>query len=89
VVAPEVLNFARTFYNCPTLEGVPLENQGGSGSAGSHWEKAFLPKEFLNPTVENPAMISMFTINYLVATNYYRVTKIVSFKKNKNSNFFI
>ena len=33
---------ARDHFGCPTLEGVELENQGGSGTAISHWEKRIL-----------------------------------------------
>jgi len=29
-------------YNCPTLEGVEVENQGGAGTAMSHWEQRIL-----------------------------------------------
>jgi len=35
---PKVLYYARKHFGCPSLSGVELENQGGSGSAGSHWE---------------------------------------------------
>ena len=35
-------NEGRAHFNCPTLGGVELENQGGSGTAGSHWEKRIL-----------------------------------------------
>lgn len=59
---PKVRDFARDYYNCPTLPGVPLENNGGSGSANSHWEKTFLPNEFMNPYVTFPGIISDFTL---------------------------
>ncbi len=29
-------------FNCPTLQGVEVENQGGTGTAISHWEKRIL-----------------------------------------------
>lgn len=29
------------------MEGVPLENDGGSASAGSHWERAMLYNEVI------------------------------------------
>ena len=29
-------------FGCSTLEGVQLEDQGGSGTAASHWEKRLL-----------------------------------------------
>ncbi len=35
---PKVLEKARKHFNCETLTGVYLENQGGQGSARSHWE---------------------------------------------------
>ena len=33
---------ARRHFGCPSLEGVELETQGGSGSALQHWEKRVL-----------------------------------------------
>ncbi len=70
---PEVLNYARTYFNCPSIAGVPLENNGGDGSAGSHWEKTFLPQEYMNPTVENPGILSQFTYSLLQGTGWYQV----------------
>lgn len=36
IIMPQVLEFAREYFDCPKLEGVPLENDGGDGSANSH-----------------------------------------------------
>ena len=30
---------ARAHFGCPTLPGLEIENQGGTATAGSHWEK--------------------------------------------------
>lgn len=67
----EVVDYAREYYGCPTIDGMPLENDGGSGSLGSHWEKLFMPTEYMNPTVENPGLISGFTLAYLRGTGWY------------------
>ena len=32
----------RRYFGCESLVGVQLEDQGGSGTAGSHWEKRIL-----------------------------------------------
>jgi leishmanolysin len=69
---PEVRDYARQYYNCPNLIGVPLENNGGSGSAGSHWEKLFHPIEYMNPQVEYPAIISEFTMALLRSSGWYK-----------------
>lgn len=33
---------ARRHFNCPILEGMELENQGGTGTELNHWEKRLL-----------------------------------------------
>lgn len=33
---------ARKHFNCPILEGMELENQGGMGTELNHWEKRLL-----------------------------------------------
>lgn len=33
---------ARRHFNCPVLEGMELENQGGMGTELNHWEKRLL-----------------------------------------------
>ena len=32
----------KAHFNCTDLEGVELENQGGDGTQGDHWEKRAL-----------------------------------------------
>lgn len=73
ITMPEVVNFARSYFGCNTIPGVPLENNGGDGSAGSHWEKLFLPQEYMNPTVENPGILSEFTMTLLRASGWYQI----------------
>ena len=36
--SPKVLEVAKKYFNCETIDGVELENYGGEGSAGFHWE---------------------------------------------------
>eukprot|EP00758_Cryptobia_borreli_P015904 Tbor_TRINITY_DN6064_c1_g1::TRINITY_DN6064_c1_g1_i2::g.10459::m.10459 len=35
----KVVEKARKQFNCPTLKGPELEDEGGSGSGSSHWER--------------------------------------------------
>ena len=71
IVLKDLVAFARQYFNDPNLAGLPLENGGGSGSAGAHWEKTFMPAEFLNPSVEYPAFISEFTLRFMRETGWY------------------
>lgn len=47
LVTPAALKKAREFFGCPNLNGVELEDQGGQGTAGSHWEKRILNQDFM------------------------------------------
>jgi hypothetical protein len=38
IITPTVVAEARKLFGCPTLSGVPLENEGGNGTASAHWE---------------------------------------------------
>lgn len=42
LVTPRVVEEARKHFNCPVLEGMELENQGGMGTELNHWEKRLL-----------------------------------------------
>ena len=44
---PKVLELAREHFACSSLAGVELEDDGGAGSAGSHWEKRQMFTEFM------------------------------------------
>jgi len=40
LATPKVTAFVREHFGCASLAGAVLEDQGGTGTAGSHWEKA-------------------------------------------------
>ena len=74
IVVPECLEHARKHFNCSTLEGVPLENGGGDGSAGSHWEKLYLSNTYMNSVTEFPGYMSNFTLSLLNGSGWYFVS---------------
>eukprot|EP00112_Aurelia_sp_Birch-Aquarium-sp1_P002726 Seg1303.3 transcript_id=Seg1303.3/GoldUCD/mRNA.D3Y31 product="Leishmanolysin-like peptidase" protein_id=Seg1303.3/GoldUCD/D3Y31 len=45
IVTPNVRREARKHFQCPDLEGAELENQGGEGTALTHWEKRIFENE--------------------------------------------
>lgn len=42
MVTPRVVAEVRKHFNCEKLEGAELEDQGGEGTALTHWEKRIL-----------------------------------------------
>ena len=51
MVTPNVVREVREHFSCPTLEGAELEDQGGDGTALTHWEKRIFQNEAMTGTV--------------------------------------
>jgi len=72
IVSPKVKEVARNHFACPTLRGVEVENDGGSGSKGSHWERTVLHNEFMTASDMKNAAFSKFTLALLEDSGWYQ-----------------
>jgi len=72
VVTPAVVREVRRHFNCPTLEGAELEDQGGDGTAYTHWEKRLFQNEAMTGTVhtDNP-IYSRITLAMMEDSGWY------------------
>lgn len=73
VRSPAVLEVARRHFACPTLQGVPLETEGGDGTARTHWKLRQLNGELMVGTVitgQRP-VLSNFTLALLQDSGWY------------------
>lgn len=66
------MEYAKEYFGCDSIKGIPLENGGSSGSAGSHWEKTVFPSEVMNPQVASPMRISEFTMKAFEDMGFYK-----------------
>jgi len=73
VKSPTVLNKAREIFGCSSLEGVELENQGGSGTAGSHWEMRVMFNDYMNSHVVDDPVYSSLTLSLFEDSGWYKV----------------
>lgn len=71
--SPKVLAFAREHFKCPDLDGVPVEDGGGAGSAGSHWEKVVLGNEIMVANVTPNLVLSKFTLKLMEDSGWYQI----------------
>ena len=83
VVTSEVIQKSREYYGCSTMEGLELEDQGGTGTALSHWEKRLVGPEAMSgvtysseiiPTISNMTLAffkdsGKYQVNYAAADN--------------------
>ncbi|EAR86018.1 transmembrane protein, putative (macronuclear) [Tetrahymena thermophila SB210] len=94
ISSKNLLKVSRNHYNCPSIDGMYLENQGEGGSFGSHWERDLLGNEFMTAsTVFGYYTISEFTAALLLDTGYYaeinqNLLMPLYWGKNKGCDFF-
>ena len=87
-----VLETAKKYFNCSDIDGVELEESGGSGTVGSHWEARILLGEYMNGVIyPEEQVISEFTLALLEDTGYYKANYytggLMRFGKGKGCDF--
>ncbi|VDM52059.1 unnamed protein product [Angiostrongylus costaricensis] len=72
VVTPRVVDEARRHFACGSLEGAELENQGGDGTALTHWEKRVFENEAMTGTHTQNPVYSRVTLALLEDSGWYK-----------------
>ena len=73
MVTPNVQKEVRRHFGCQDLEGAELENQGGEGTALTHWEKRLFENEAMTGTYTQHPVFSRITLALMEDTGWYRV----------------
>ncbi|XP_077071891.1 leishmanolysin-like peptidase [Siphateles boraxobius] len=72
LATPRVVEEARRHFNCPILEGMELENQGGAGTEFNHWEKRLLENEAMTGSHTQNRVFSRITLAIMEDTGWYK-----------------
>lgn len=74
IITDKVKESAQSHYNCTSLVGLPIEDDGSSGSAGSHWEEHYLQSEYMCAVIYSSlTYISTFTLALMEDSGWYKV----------------
>eukprot|EP00824_Muranothrix_gubernata_P026012 TRINITY_DN877_c4_g1_i1.p1 TRINITY_DN877_c4_g1~~TRINITY_DN877_c4_g1_i1.p1 ORF type:complete len:1153 (+),score=215.35 TRINITY_DN877_c4_g1_i1:30-3461(+) len=74
LTTPHVRDTARDHYGCASVDGLELEDDGGTGSAGSHFEKRLVGPELMSSIqLGFEKVFSRFTMAVLEDTGWYNV----------------
>ena len=68
-----VIKYAKRHFGCDDIEGVELENQGGEGSVGSHWEARIMLGDYMISTDYQEIVISEISLALLEDSGWYGV----------------
>eukprot|EP00898_Chlorokybus_atmophyticus_P008015 jgi/Chlat1/8214/Chrsp76S07646 len=73
VVTPNVMARGAQHFAMDTASfpGIELEDGGGSGTAGSHWEKRLLHNELMTGTISDDSVTSVLTLALLQDSGWY------------------
>lgn len=72
MVTPRVVAEVRAHFDCNKLEGAELEDQGGEGTALTHWEKRILENEAMTGTHTQSPVFSRITLALMEDSGWYR-----------------
>lgn len=72
MVTPRVVEEVRQHFNCSSLEGAELEDQGEDGTALTHWEKRVFENEAMTGTHTQNPVYSRLTLALMEDTGWYK-----------------
>ena len=88
----KVISKAKQHFNCENLTKLQLENQGGPGSLGSHWETRYMLGDYMISTDYLDTVISDITLALFEDSGFYQVNYytggLFKFGKNRGCSFF-
>ncbi|XP_065185698.1 leishmanolysin-like peptidase [Sycon ciliatum] len=68
---PKVRSYVRQHFNCPSLAGAQLENQGGRGTALAHWDQRVFGNEVLTGVTTSEYIFSNLTMSLMEDSGWY------------------
>ncbi|KAN0050663.1 hypothetical protein ACTA71_003808 [Dictyostelium dimigraforme] len=73
IYSENVVNFAKQHYGCDDITYQELEDFGGSGTAGSHWEARTAGEEYMLGFVSPVMPITDLSFNLLLDSGWYEI----------------
>ena len=65
---PKVVDSVKSHFGCESARDAPLENEGGSGTRGSNWERVAFGNEGMTGSDFPDSVVTIFTFKLLEST---------------------
>ena len=89
--SPKVLEKAKIHFGCDSIKGIRLENQGGQGTIGSHWESRYMLGDYMISSDYQEVVISDISLASLEDIGFYKINfytgGLFRFGKNQGCAF--
>lgn len=71
IQTPTVVETARKYFGCNSIDGIEIEDEGAAGSVGAHWDRRILFEELM--TASAGSRMSVFTLSFFKDLGFYDV----------------
>ncbi|KAL4486722.1 hypothetical protein ABPG72_022197 [Tetrahymena utriculariae] len=71
----KIKKLAQQHFDCQDAAGAPLENEGGQGTAGAHWERKVFGNELMTGSSMYDSVLSSFTASMFEISGWYSVNQ--------------
>jgi len=92
IKTPKVLEKAQNHFGCSKLYGLPLEYNGGPGTAGSHWSRRYMNTDYMIGESYGENLISEISLMLFEDSGWYKVNSELAnlfiWGKGKGCDFF-
>jgi len=92
IKTPKVMEIAKQHFGCDKLFGLPLEYNGGPGTAGSHWAKRYMNGDYMIGESFGENLISEISLALFEDSGWYKVNREMAnlflWGKGKGCEFF-
>ncbi len=92
LVTPKLIAEAKNHFNCDSINGIYLEDEGGETSEASHFEKILFGNELMTGIQNGNPVLSRFTLALLEDSGWYWVdyglAQDLEWGKKKGCDFY-
>lgn len=92
ICTPKVVQAAQKHFNCSSISGIELENQGSNGTLGAHWEARIMLGDYMIAIDYPEIVLSDITLSLFEDSGWYSVNYytggLFRFGKNMGCSFF-
>ena len=91
IISTKVIKKAKLHFGCDNIKGVQLENDGGEGTAGSHWDSRYMLGDYMMASDYSDVVLSDISLALFEDTEFYQVNYytggLFRFGKNQGCSF--
>jgi hypothetical protein len=73
IKSPKIVEKGKAHFGCAEFEGVPLEYNGGMGTAGAHWSKKYMNTDYMIGDSYGENLISEISLALFEDSGWYSV----------------